>query len=206
MTRILLTAFEPYEEWTTNASWLALIELTRQLPTDVEITTRLYPTELQRMKDKLVQDLKGNFDYAFHVGQAPGSSSLQLEEVALNVATRGHSIDQVEQAGVVCCGGADAYLSPLPVRMYAKSLRQAGIPARVSFHAGTFLCNAILYWSCKLADDLELPTKATFIHVPLDTSQVLELDESTPFMPSAMVATALRLLIRQAVQDDGSLA
>jgi pyroglutamyl-peptidase len=206
MTRILLTAFEAYEPWTTNASWLALIELTRVLPLDVEITTRLYPVALQAMKDKLAKDLKSNFDYAFHVGQAPQSSCIQLEEFALNVVSAGHTMDHAEAAGVVCDGGPDSYRSLLPVRRYAQALREDGIPARVSFHAGTFLCNAIFYWSCSLAEDLELPTKSTFVHVPLDTSQVLQLDEPTPFMPAAMVADGLRKLMRLVEQDSASLA
>lgn len=201
MPRILLTAFEPYEPWSTNASWLALIELTRELPTEVEITTRLYPVELEAMKQKLAEDLKARYDFAFHVGQAPKSSCIQLEEVALNVASKGHTVECEQEASVVCAGGPDAYRSQLPVREFAATLRANGIPARVSFHAGTYLCNASLYWSCRLAQELDLPTKSTFVHIPLDTSQVLELDEQTPFMPSSMVADGLRLLMQLATSE-----
>lgn len=201
MPRILLTAFEPYEPWETNASWLALIELTRELPTDVEITTRLYPVELEAMKDKLAVDLKAKYDFAFHIGQAPRSSCLQLEELALNVSTFGKTLEHADNAKKVCEKGPDAYRSPLPVRQYARALREAGIPARASFHAGTFLCNAILYWSCRLIEDLDLATKSTFVHVPLDTSQVLELDDATPFMPSSMAARGLRQLIHLAAVE-----
>jgi len=201
MPRILLTAFEPYDPWQTNASWLALIELTRELPLDVEVTTRLYPVELESMKHKLTEDLKSKFDFVFHIGQAPKSSCIQLEEVALNVAATGHSIEKEEKATAICSDGPDAYRSRLPVREYAKALRASGIPARVSFHAGTYLCNAILYWSCRLTEDLDLSTKSTFVHIPLDTSQVLELDDSTPFMPSSMVADGLRLLVQIAANE-----
>lgn len=201
MPRILLTAFEPYDPWPTNASWLALIELTRELPSDVEITTRLYPVELDAMKTKLAEDLKSKFDFAFHIGQAPLSSCIQLEEVALNLASKGHTIETEEKASAVCSDGPDAYRCCLPVREYAKALRSSKIPARVSFHAGTFLCNAILYWSCRLSEELDLPTKSTFVHIPLDTSQVLELDTPTPFMPSAMVADGLRLLVQLATNQ-----
>lgn len=201
MPRVLLTAFEPYEPWPTNASWLALIELTRELPSDIEITTRLYPVELESMKQKLAEDLKARYDFAFHIGQEPKSSCLKLEEVALNVASKGHSIACEHEAIPVCSDGPDAYRSQIPVRQFAKTLRSNGIPTRVSFHAGTYLCNASLYWSCRLADDLNLRTKSTFVHVPLDTSQVLELDEQTPFMPSSMVADGLRMLIQLATSE-----
>ena len=196
MPRILLTAFEPYDSWTTNASWLALVELTRELPSDIEITTRLYPVDLGEMKRKLADDLKANFDFAFHLGQAPRSSCILLEEVALNVATEGSSIESVEQACAICSTGPQAYRTQLPVRDFAHQLRSKGIPARASFHAGTYLCNACLYWSNRIVDDLDLPTKSTFVHIPLETSQVLELDTPLPFMPASMVADALRMLFQ----------
>ena len=201
MTHILLTAFEAYEPWKKNASWLSLIELTRDLPSDVEITTRLYPVDVAGMKQKLCQDLKNRYDFVFHVGQSPGSSCICLEEVALNIVANGHSVQDEHAAVPVCESGPASYHVTLPVRDWAQKLREAGIPARVSFHAGTYLCNAILYWSHRLAEDLQLQTQSTFVHIPLDTSQVLELDEPTPFMPSSMVADALRRVLSMATQE-----
>ena len=32
MKKVLVTAFEPYDRWKTNASWLALVHLTQDLP------------------------------------------------------------------------------------------------------------------------------------------------------------------------------
>lgn len=206
MPRILLTAFEPYDPWTTNASWLSLIELTRDLPVEAELTTRLYPVDLESMKHKLTEDLKSNFDFAFHVGQAPRTSCLQLEEMALNVASEGNTVEHEHNASVVCGAGPFAYRSKLPVREYAAALRNSGIPARVSFHAGTFLCNALMYWSCRVTDELDLPTKSTFVHVPLETSQVLELDEPTPFMPASMVADGLRMLVQMVANEKTNIA
>lgn len=195
MARILLTAFEPYEPWKTNASWLALIELTSQLEATAEVTTRLYPVELSEMKAKLAIDLKNRYDFVFHIGQEPKSSCIQLEEFAVNAATAGKTLAHAEASTVVCESGPPAYRSQLPLQAFARVLREEGIPARVSCHAGTFLCNAILYWSRQLIDDLDLPTKAAFIHVPLETSQVLELDEPVAFMPKSMVVDALKKLL-----------
>ena len=47
MPRVLITAFGPYGKWAENASWLALVELTRHLPAQPEITTRRYPVDLE---------------------------------------------------------------------------------------------------------------------------------------------------------------
>ena len=69
MPRVLLTAFEPYDRWKANASWLALVELTRNLPEQPQVTTRLYPVDFSEMKERLEADLSAKFDFALHVGQ-----------------------------------------------------------------------------------------------------------------------------------------
>ncbi len=48
MARVLITAFRPYGPWRVNASWLTLVELTRDLPGEPEIVTRLYPVSFER--------------------------------------------------------------------------------------------------------------------------------------------------------------
>lgn len=200
MTRILLTAFEPYEPWVTNASWLALIELTKKLDYDAELTTRLYPAELEATKARLAKDVKANYDFVFHVGQAPNSCCIQLEELAINVTT-GKSSSFPYESLPICASGEQAYRSQLPLAQLALGLREAGIPTRVSYHAGTHLSNGILYWSRRLSHDLDLPTRSTFIHIPLDTSQVIDLEEPVPFMPKQLVADGLSRLIGLVASD-----
>ncbi len=116
MVRVLLTAFEPYESWSANASWLGLAELLRELDSPLDITTRLYPVELDAMKDKLAADLKGRYDYVFHLGQNPHSSCIQLEAVALNVATSGKSLQAANESVLVCESGPTAYQSQLSLK------------------------------------------------------------------------------------------
>ncbi|HVX59081.1 MAG TPA: hypothetical protein VHC19_00720 [Pirellulales bacterium] len=56
MTSVLITAFEPYDRWQANSSWLCLMELTRDRPTQPAITTRRYPVDFQAAKERLAQD------------------------------------------------------------------------------------------------------------------------------------------------------
>ena len=142
MPRVLITAFGPYGHWLENSSWLALVELTRQLPAAPEITTRLYPVDLAVVSERLIQDLPGQ-DYAIHFGQAPGATSVQLEAIGINVGAA--SIHDLDQPQPLVREGPIAYQSQLPLAAWAGLLRDTGIPARVSYHAGTYLCNATLY-------------------------------------------------------------
>jgi pyroglutamyl-peptidase len=199
MASVLITAFEPYDRWTTNASWLSLVEFARDLPAQPAVTTRLYPVDFAIMKQRLAQDLEANFDYAIHLGQAPGIGRIHLEAVGLNVG--GSKGENPDLFAPLVHDGPVAYRSTLPLAAMSAKLRRAGIPAQLSYHAGTYLCNATLYYSCYLAERLGLDTQAAFVHLPLDLSQTIEFAENLPALPAAISAAALRLIVEELADE-----
>lgn len=196
MNRVLITAFGPYRSWSSNASWLALVELTRQLPATPQITTRLYPVDFAIVSQRLVEDLPGH-DVAIHLGQAPGSAAVLLESIGINV--RAAEVRDADQPQPLAADGPVAYQSRLPLGVWAGRLRDAGILARVSYHAGTFLCNATLYWTHYLCERHAWPIRATFVHLPLTATQTLANSDGEPLpsLPSTVAADALRLILAQ---------
>lgn len=193
MASVLITAFEPYDRWTSNSSWLALVRLTQNLPAEPSITTRLYPVDFAAVKERLANDLRANHDFALHLGQAPGSTRLQLEAMAVNVG--GSSWQSPDQFQPLVEGGPAAYRSPLPLAEWAVQLREAMVPAQLSYHAGTYLCNATLYFSCYLAERMELKTRAAFIHLPLDPTQTAQHAADMASLPVALSADGLRMIL-----------
>ena len=190
MPRVLLTAFEPYDRWPENSSWLALSDLTRWYDGETEITTRRYPVELSGMSRQLQKDLRANFDLAIHLGQSPGSTMIKLETVGLNVRTDGSPL---------ISDAPEAYRSPLPLADCCQKLVEAGIPSEVSHHAGTYLCNAALFLSQHYSSSLGLQTRSAFLHLPLAPAQAardvsLPASMSTP-MTSAAVAMVMEHLV-----------
>ena len=93
--------------------------------------------------------------------------------------------------------GPAAYQSSLPLAAWAAEIRQLGIPCQVSYHAGTYLCNAVLYLTHHLACQERRMTRAAFVHLPLAPSQVLAERQDLPTMPSDLAAEALRHIVRQ---------
>lgn len=195
MPRVLITAFGPYGSWKENASWLALVELTRNLPNSPDVTTRLYPVDFDVVRQRLEQDLLAGFDFALHLGQSPGVSNVQLEAIGINVNAA--PITDTNQPKPLIGDGPVAYQSALPLAQWAGLMRGVGIPARVSYHAGTFLCNAILYLTHYLCQRNAWKTQATFVHLPLTCSQVFTHEKEMPSMPSSVAADAIRLILDQ---------
>lgn len=194
MPRVLLTAYGPYDEWSENASWLALQQLLRDLP-DVgfDVTTRLYPVEFDEVCRRLEADLALGFDVALHLGQAPGAGRIELESIGVNVGQRRNA--GFDEAFPLAADGPTAYQSRLPLADWAGLLQREGIPAAVSYHAGTYLCNAALYLTHHFSACAGCDTVATFLHLPLDVSQAVAASGDTASLPSAESARAIRLIL-----------
>jgi len=182
MTKFLLTAFEPYDTWTENSSWLAIIELTRWFESQSQVVTRRYPVHLQTASDRLRKDLLEGYDFAIHLGQAPGSPVLRLESTGLNLRTDGTPL---------VCDAPDAYVTQIPLTNIRERLLQNRIPAEISHHAGTYLCNAVLYLSQHFSAQLSLPTKSIFLHLPLAPGQVADAASTLASASTALMATAI---------------
>jgi pyroglutamyl-peptidase len=204
MPSVLITAFEPYDRWSENASWLALVELTRELPTSPKIVTRRYPVDFDKARSKLADDLAANYDVALHLGQAPGISRVHLEKVGINVG--GNSQQVPDQFQPLVADGPAAFQSALPLDRWAGEVREAGVPCQVSYHAGTYLCNAVLYLSHHFIAQQKLRTKAAFIHMPLAPTQVLAERQDMASLPSAHCAIALRTILAAIDREPTKLA
>ena len=62
--------------------------------------------------------------------------------------------------------GPDAYNATLPNEEIVDAINKAGIPAALSFHAGTHLCNQMLYTTAHLIRQSGMSTLNGFVHVP----------------------------------------
>jgi pyroglutamyl-peptidase len=193
MKTVLVTAFEPYDRWSTNASWDALIAFTRDLPAAPRVVTRRYPVDFEKTRAKLAEDLAANYDFTLHLGQAPGSSRIHLETVAVNIA--GETTQSPDDFQTLVPGGPAAYRTSLPMSQWATKIRAAGIPVQVSYHAGTYLCNAIYYLAQHMAAEKQLKTQSAFIHLPLSPSQVLNERHDVASLSTASCAEALQIIL-----------
>lgn len=194
-TRVLITAFEPYDRWPSNSSWLAIEALTQALPGSPKVTTRRYPVDLPAVRERLASDLSKNYDVVLHLGQSPGLGRIHLESIGINIG--GNSKQRPDEFGLLEPAGPVAYRSQLPLAEWARKLRSAGVPAQVSYHAGTFLCNATLYLTHHHIATYRLETRATFVHLPLTSSQVTDDRHDIASLPVESAANALRLLLQE---------
>lgn len=185
MKKILITGFDPFGGSNSNPSELAVALLPERLG-DFEIVKRIVPTVYgEATKHALAAAETVRPDVVLCIGVAAGRDAVTPERVALNVRDAripDNAGNQPVDAPVVP-GAPTAYLATVPLKDMVQAVQDAGLPARISNTAGTFVCNDLFYGLChRFAGS---GTKVGFIHVP-DTD-VLTVEQS---------AEALKAVIR----------
>lgn len=91
--------------------------------------------------------------------------------------------------------GETAYFTSLPVKPMVQRMRDAGIPAAVSYTAGTYVCNYLLYTLLYLIDKKYPNVRGGFIHVPYAMEQVINKPLGTPSMDLHQIARGLKTAV-----------
>lgn len=192
MKKLLITGFDPFGGEAVNPSWEAVRLLPHRVG-DYEITKLQIPTVFDlaaRTVLAAAQELQP--DVILCVGQAGGRKSITPEVVAINLreaSIADNAGNQPANAPVVAQGPA-AYFATVPVRDMVKAMEQAGFPAALSYSAGTFVCNDVLYTLLHHYDGS--PVRVGFLHVPFLPEQA---KEGVPSMPLEQIAQALESAI-----------
>jgi pyroglutamyl-peptidase len=175
MPMILLTGFTPFDGAEINPSWEAVRRLAAER--SHEVAAVQIPTTFALAIDSLEEAIGAHQpQWVICAGLAPGRSAITPERVAINVNdARIPDNDGEQPVDVpVVAGGPAAYFSTLPVKASIAALRAAGLPARISNTAGTFVCNNVFYGLMHLIHTRFPGMRGGFVHVPYAPEQVPE--------------------------------
>lgn len=164
---ILVTAFEPFGESKRNASLDTLLSLPDRLG-ECRIETCILPVVFDDCAEILRERIAALSPAAVVcLGQAEGRGPITPEYVAVNCkhTASTDNAGRTYHLQAVIEDGPDAYFTTLPVDRIVTNLKNAGIPAALSFTAGTYVCNDLFYHAVHLCKPLGIP--AGFIHLPL---------------------------------------
>ncbi len=199
--KCMITGFEPFGNETINPSWEAVQALPDEIE-GIEVIKCCLPTTFYRSKEVLYAKLKEvQPDLVICVGQAGGRDTISIEKVAINYMDARIADNSGNQPVDVCIceEGPDAYFTTLPLRKMVSHLRACEIPATISYSAGTFVCNYIMYAALDYMHHSSCPVPAGFIHVPFAPSQGLE--RNVPTMSLPLIQEGLREAIRAIALD-----
>lgn len=191
MKKLLITGFDPFGGESINPAWEA-VRLLPDVIRDFELVKLEIPTVFGAAAQVVIDKAEEiHPDAIISVGQAGGRAAVTPEMVGINL--RYASIP--DNMGALPCdipiaeGAPAAFFSTLPVRAMAKAICDAGLPGAVSYSAGSFVCNDVLYSLLHRFDGTAV--RAGFIHVPFLPEQTAD----KPSLPLEQTAAALRAAI-----------
>ncbi|MHC4607555.1 MAG: pyroglutamyl-peptidase I [Planctomycetota bacterium] len=168
LPKILVTGFEPFGKWKENPSGWAVRQLMDNDIRDVDLVRVVLPVHWKKA-DLAMRDLLKRFkpDAVVQFGLSPKRPGISIEMLALNMdhcddpdnAGRRRLRKKIEPRGPVVMD------TTLPTDRILRALKRADVPAGLSYHAGTYVCNHVFY---VLMHGLRKQPKvpAGFIHLP----------------------------------------
>ncbi len=203
--KILVTGFDPFGGEKVNPAY----EAVKLLPDNIagaEIIKLEIPTVFTRsvsvVEEAIIKHLP---DVVLGIGQAGGRSSITVEKVAINLAEARIPDNDGEQPldQYIKSDGETAYFATIPVKAIVNNIREHGIPANVSYTAGTYVCNSIMYNVLYLTHRKYLDIRAGFIHVPFSTEQAAGKPEGTASMTIETISKAIECAIEVIAENKG---
>lgn len=192
MKKLLVTGFDPFGGQPVTPAREAVL----RLPDTVggyEITKLEIPTVFGLAAEtvmKVTEELRPHAILC--VGQAGGRAAVTPEVVAINLreATIPDNAGNIPVNTPVIENAPAAYFSTLPVRDMVRAVKERGIPCALSYTAGTFVCNDLLYTLLHRYRDTDV--KVGFVHIPYLPEQA---GKGVPSMEPDTVVEALTAMI-----------
>lgn len=201
--KILVTGFDPFGGESVNPAYEA-VKLLPDVIGGAEIFKLEIPTVFSLSGPAVEEGIrKYQPDVVICVGQAGGRASISVEKVAINFVDARIPDNNGEQPldEPLQVDGPAAYFATLPVKAMVQHVKEAGLPCYLSFTAGTYVCNSIMYNVLYMCEKRYPGIRAGFIHVPYACGQVIDKANTTPSMPLETIAKSLEYAIEAVAID-----
>ncbi|WP_417118391.1 pyroglutamyl-peptidase I [Olsenella phocaeensis] len=197
MGKVLVTGFEPFGGEATNPSW----EAVRSLPDTIlgrELVRVVLPVEFGGAFARLREELEAcDAELVLCVGQAGGRSKVMPEFVGINWrdARIPDNAGRQPLGERILEGAPDALFSTLPVAGMARAAADGGVPAAVSYTAGTYVCNELLFCLLDCLRGGRPGVRGGFVHLPYLPQQAVALGSDVPSMSLDVATRGLELML-----------
>ncbi len=206
--KVLITGFDPFGGERVNPAYEA-VKLLPDTIAGAQIIKLEIPTVFSKSGPAVEAGIREHQpDIVINVGQAGGRSCVTIEKVAINLADARipdnageQPVDEVLQAD-----GENAYFATIPVKAIVQNVRDHGIPCHVSYTAGTYVCNCVMYNVLYMAAKKYPNIRAGFIHVPFAAEQAVDKANGMAFMSLDMIAKSLEYAIEATVQNETDIS
>ena len=200
--KILLTAFEPFGGDTVNPAQEA-VALVRDEIAGASIVKVGVPVVFGKSVETMRAAMEAEKpDVVLCIGQAGGRFGLTPERVAINIDDARIPDNEGNQPldSAIFEDGAPAYFTSLPVKAMVAAIREAGIPSSLSYTAGTYVCNHLMYGVLYHIAKSYPEMRGGFMHVPFLHEQIMN-RPNTPSLSKEDIVRGIEAAIEAIVKN-----
>lgn len=204
--KALITGFDPFGGESINPAYEAVKRMSRYINC-CEIITLEIPTVFGASLEVIEKAIeKENPDIVICVGQAGGRTNITIEQVGINLDEARIPDNEGNQpsGSKIKEDGQNAYFSSLPSKAILKHLRDSGVPAALSYTAGTYVCNHVFYGLMHMLETKYTSIRGGFVHVPFIPNQVID-KTNVAFMSLELIVSALEKIIEATIENKSDI-
>ncbi|MBQ7380224.1 MAG: pyroglutamyl-peptidase I [Clostridia bacterium] len=192
--KLLITGFDPFGGQSVNPAREAVMQLPDVIG-EWQLIKKELPTVYGLAAEQVLQAAAQlQPDAILCVGQAGGRTAVTPEVIGVNLrhARIADNAGNAPLCQPIVSGAPASYYTTLPVRNMVSAVRAAGVPCELSYSAGRFVCNDLLY--TLLHHYHSTQTRVGFIHIPYVPEQAksaepsMELDQAVKALSMAIAA------------------
>lgn len=188
--KVLISAFEPFGGESINPSSLILEKIPNRLG-ELDIIKILLPVCFYDSSQYLASAIDAHKpDFVISLGQAGGRSAITIEKIGINLneAPIPDNNQQQPRNESINAEHADGYFTTLPIQEMVAACHKISVPCQISYSAGTYVCNHVMFSSLAYIKTHDLNCKSGFIHIPYLPEQVIDKPNQPSMCLESMVA------------------
>lgn len=198
MPKVVITGFEPFDGSSLNPSEELVKRVGGKKIGRYEVVGEVIPLDYSKGLDIAKRAISEHEpQFIICCGQA-NRAAITLEFVGLNVISteRDDNYGNRPETPIINPSAPAAYFSTIDVHRIANVLQEKGVPAGVSYHAGTYGCNWLLFSLLDWLPTSGLDSKMAFVHVPPLPEQAIEMNKiGLATMPLDLITRAMEIII-----------
>ncbi|RLG40800.1 MAG: hypothetical protein DRO01_03595 [Thermoproteota archaeon] len=187
---LIVTGFEPFGKFKSNpsadlAEYLGNSDIKSIIVPVTYEGAKRYAREIIEMRPKAVVSF----------GLAAGRPQISIEKIAVNIISSSMPDNEGKKAEreKIFEDGEDSFSSTLPVYEIVDALHKDKIPAYVSYHAGTYVCNTLLYSLLYYARKYGESIPIGFVHLP--ATEKMAIGKNMPYVEFGTMKRAGKIIL-----------
>jgi pyroglutamyl-peptidase len=169
---VLVTGFEPFGSYSMNPSQVIAETLNGSMFADANIIGIVLPVNFTTSVERAVEAIElYHPNVVISLGLNAKADKIEIEKIGVNIKRYPLEDGRWSFPRFLEKKSPLLRITSLSTVDMVRKIQDAGIPAKQSFFAGTYICNALFYGLLGYGKDQSLNTSIGFIHVPLLDSQ-----------------------------------